>query len=170
MAFLLSTMGAALFPSPLTQPTSLIASTAELILRARLRTVTSVDVDVDGSGPELLGGGVQGVRIRGTNWCTPMSLSCRTLDISVMYWNLLVADDDDDIAQNSSEADALGAWRGAQLFAALDAAAARGVRVRFLQDGTTTSLGHPAELDALAAAHPETVSVGKWNATDWYGE
>ena len=45
--------------------------------------VTVPGVVVDGSGPELIGGAVRGMRVRGSDWNTPMSLSCRTLDVSV---------------------------------------------------------------------------------------
>ena len=68
---------------PLAQPSSLLARTAEVILRARLRTAASVQVDVDAKPQELLSGGFRGVRVVGADWCTPMRLSCRALDVSV---------------------------------------------------------------------------------------
>ena len=36
------------------------------------------------------------------------------------------------------------------------------------QDNSTTSLGHIAELNRLAAAYPAHVSVGLWDAHAWY--
>ena len=82
---LLPIVGALMPPLPpfAPKPTDLLATTAELILRAKLRKAAAVKVDVDGSGPELIGGAVRGVRVRGSDWNTPMSLSCRTLDVSV---------------------------------------------------------------------------------------
>lgn len=68
---------------PLAQPSNLLSRTAEVILRARLRTANSVQVTVDAKPEELLGGGFRGVRVVGAAWCTPMRLSCRALDVSV---------------------------------------------------------------------------------------
>jgi hypothetical protein len=59
--------------------------------------------------------------------------STRTLDISVMYWNLLVSDGDDDAATSPASCLALGCDRGLRLYRAFEAAAARGVALRFLQ-------------------------------------
>lgn len=59
--------------------------------------------------------------------------STRTLDVSVMYWNLLVRDGDDDAAATPAECAALGCERGLRLYRAFEAAAARGVALRFLQ-------------------------------------
>ena len=59
--------------------------------------------------------------------------STRTLDVSVMYWNLLVSDGDDDAAASPGGCAALGCDRGLRLYRAFEAAAARGVALRFLQ-------------------------------------
>jgi len=74
------------FPAPPRPPTvdSLISTIAEAVLWGRLREAQRVEVTVDTGSPlALLGGAVQGVRIRGAGWCTPLQLSCRSLDVSV---------------------------------------------------------------------------------------
>lgn len=64
-------------------PSKLLADAAEFILRRRLKEVITVDVSVDAEPAQMLGGAVQGVNIRGNGWCTPLRLSCRSLDLSV---------------------------------------------------------------------------------------
>ena len=71
------------FFAPPPTPASLLASTAELILRAKLQQAKAVQVDVDGGGAELLAGRVRGVRVRGQAWSTPLQLNCRSLDVRV---------------------------------------------------------------------------------------
>ena len=71
------------FFAPPPTPASLLASTAELILRAKLQQARAVQVDVDGGGAELLAGRVRGVRVRGQAWSTPLQLNCRSLDVRV---------------------------------------------------------------------------------------
>jgi len=67
-------------PSPVT----VLASTvAELVLRARLREVQKVEVHVDSSPAGLLAGRVDGVSVSGRGWCTPMRLSCRSVQLNV---------------------------------------------------------------------------------------
>ena len=92
--------------------------------------------------------------------------STSTLDVSVMYWNLLGDADDDDQATTNP---GLGASRGAAMYGAFEAAARRGVTMRFLQDNSTTSLGNIEELEALVRQFPEQVKVGRWDAGLWYG-
>ena len=77
-------VSAALFPS-LAPPTPdrLLSQVAELVLRTRLRECGSCDISVQADPASLLSGGVNGVRVSGRNWCTPMQLSCRALDFDV---------------------------------------------------------------------------------------
>jgi hypothetical protein len=51
-----------------------------------------------------------------------------TLDISVMYWNLLVDENNDDVATNPVNCAELGCNRGKKMYAAFEDAAARGVK------------------------------------------
>ena len=76
------------FPSPFIVPSGdLISQTlstvAKLVLQSRLQELQSVDVQVKASSLSILGGGVDGVRVHGTKWCTPMKLSCRELNVKV---------------------------------------------------------------------------------------
>ena len=71
----------ALLPPP--DPAVLLSSVAKLVLRSRLRELQSVDVQVRAGPAAILGGGVDGVRVSGRGWCTPMMLSCRMLDVNV---------------------------------------------------------------------------------------
>jgi hypothetical protein len=79
MCILLTT---ALFPTP-PAPGELLSTVARLVLQTRLREVSEVKVDVDSSTSAILAGGVDGVRVRGRRWCTPMKLSCSLIDIRV---------------------------------------------------------------------------------------
>ena len=72
---------AALFQPP--DPGTLLATVAKLVLQARLREAGSVDVDVKASPASLLSGGIDGVRVCGRRWCTPMRLSCSGLRMDV---------------------------------------------------------------------------------------
>ena len=84
MHFLNLVVVGALFPSLAPpSPSRLLSQVAELILRARLRECGGCDIDVSADPASLLAGGVTGVRVRGTRWCTPMKLSCQALDVRV---------------------------------------------------------------------------------------
>lgn len=85
-----------------------------------------------------------------------------------MYWNLLADDslsDDEHVSQESGVGcAALGCERGRALYAALSAAAARGVAVRILQDNSTAPPIAPFdELSALVEQFPDTVSKNERN-------
>lgn len=54
--------------------------------------------------------------------------STKTLDISVMYWNLLVDENTDDVATNPQKCSELGCNRGQKMYNAFEDAAARGVK------------------------------------------
>lgn len=64
-------------------PSALLSTVATLVLQARLREAGSIDVCVDATPTSLLSGGVDGVRVRGRGWCTPLRLSCSALDMDV---------------------------------------------------------------------------------------
>jgi hypothetical protein len=87
----------------------------------------------------------------------------QTVDVTVMYWNLLAASGSGDPAKLHE----LGADRGAKLYAAFEAAAARGVDIRILQC-RGVSLCSDTEATRLQSRFPRQVSVRYWNATDWY--
>jgi len=53
------------------------------VLRARLRECESCDITVKADAASILGGGVQGVQVKGRRWCTPMRLSCNGLLVDV---------------------------------------------------------------------------------------
>ena len=76
-------VGGLLPPLAPPNPSQVLSSVAELILRARLRECESCDIAVSASPAALLGGSVDAVRVRGDRWCTPMRLSCRALDVQV---------------------------------------------------------------------------------------
>ena len=99
-----------------------------------------------------------------------VNASTATLDVSVMYWNLLAlsGESDDDVV-TAATCPRLGCSRGAKLYGLFEEAARRGVKIRFLQDNSTRSLGHISELDRLASAFPDNVAVGRWDAGKWYG-
>ena len=67
-------------PDPVSQA---LSGVAKLVLESRLQELQSVEVQVRASPLAILGGGVDGVRVSGRGWCTPMRLSCRELDVSV---------------------------------------------------------------------------------------
>jgi hypothetical protein len=70
--------------APPPDPLSLaLSGAAKLVLESRLQEVQSVEVHVRASPLSIMGGGVDGVRVIGRGWCTPMRLSCRILDVSV---------------------------------------------------------------------------------------
>ena len=74
---------ASLFPSLAPPPPGeLLSKVAEIVLRARLRECGAVQVQVKDTGG-LLFGSVEGVRVSGRRWSTPLKLSCRSLDVSV---------------------------------------------------------------------------------------
>jgi len=60
-----------------------LSAVAKLVLQSRLQELHSVNVQVKASPLSILSGGVDGVRVRGKKWCTPMKLSCRELDVTV---------------------------------------------------------------------------------------
>jgi phospholipase D3/4 len=91
----------------------------------------------------------------------------KTLDITVMYWNMLAAFSDDDEISNADKK-SLGSERGRELYEALFRAAERGVSLRFLQDNSSGD-GVPKELQTLVNLYPDHVTVGLWNAKQWYG-
>lgn len=67
-------------PDPVSQA---LSGVAKIVLESRLQELQSVDVQVRASPLAILSGGVDGVRVSGRGWCTPMRLSCRELDVSV---------------------------------------------------------------------------------------
>lgn len=93
-----------------------------------------------------------------------LEASTQTVDVTVMYWNLLAAGSGPIDPAKLRE---FGAERGAQLYAAFEAAAARGVAIRILQC-RGPSLCSDSEAARLVSKYPSQVSVRYWNATDWY--
>ena len=81
--FLLLTASLGLFPSPALAPDRLLSQIAELVLRTRLRECGSCEVAVRAEPSSVLSGAVDRVKVRGRRWCTPMRLSCATLDVEV---------------------------------------------------------------------------------------
>jgi hypothetical protein len=90
--------------------------------------------------------------------------SRETVDVTVMYWNLLATPGNFSSAQMKG----FGADRGAALYAAFEAAAARGVAIRILQC-SGAAVCSDAEALQLQARYPKAVSVRHWNASAWYG-
>ena len=92
-----------------------------------------------------------------------------TIDLTAMYWALIPNRDPggDEEGWTVDELAALGADRGDALLAALDAAAARGVRLRVIESPGFD--GSVPESAALGANHPEQVSIRQVHTPDWYG-
>ena len=91
-----------------------------------------------------------------------------SVDVTVMYWNLLASGVDGQRHFTPAELAALGAGEGERLYAAFMAAAARGVRIRIL-NCRGASLCRDDEAIKLQARFPELVSIRYWNASEWYG-
>jgi len=93
------------------------------------------------------------------------NMATSTLDITVMYWALNATEDG--TTYTPEQLEAMGAGNGSALYQALDNAAARGVRIRFLQ-GDLTSPTYPESL-ALQFKYPKNVFIQTWIADPWYG-
>ena len=80
-------LAAAFFTPPLAPPSpdAVLAKIAELVLRARLKEASLVQVTVDGGTSDLLEGTAEvgSVSVSGRGWCTPLQLSCRSLQLTV---------------------------------------------------------------------------------------
>ncbi|HEY8544486.1 MAG TPA: phospholipase D-like domain-containing protein [Acidimicrobiales bacterium] len=101
-----------------------------------------------------------------------------TIDLTALYWSLRPsADEEDTAAWTVAELiERFGAGHGAALFAALDAAAARRVRIRILQspgfDRPAPGGGAPpppSDSAVLRATHPDVVEVRTVDLEAWYG-
>ncbi|KAL3910943.1 MAG: hypothetical protein SGPRY_008878 [Prymnesium sp.] len=57
--------------------------TAEAILRSRLEAADSISVRLSSPPARLLTGAVDSVQVSGVGWCTPLRLSCRSVDVRV---------------------------------------------------------------------------------------
>lgn len=94
----------------------------------------------------------------------------RAIAIAAMYWSLLpgtAAADEDGLDQ--ARLHALGARRGEQLYAALTAAAQRGVRIRVVQSANFAGRA-PSEAELLAERFPGSVAVRVADMRAWYGD
>ena len=99
-----------------------------------------------------------------------------TLDISVMYWNLIASEDDDydDALEGAAACAEFGCERGQALYDAMkNAVCERSVAIRFLQDNSTSSLSGLGELNELArfskgAGCAGSVTIRGWDAKAWY--
>jgi phospholipase D3/4 len=111
---------------------------------------------------------VEGGELTHTDLISLTDSAVNTLDITVMYWNLLSTSGSDDDGIDPPGDDTLGSGRGRDLYMALCRAARRGVSLRFLQDNSSKE-GVPSELQILVNLYPDDVSVGLWNAKQWYG-
>lgn len=117
---------------PPPSPVGVLGQVAELVLRARLRTVTECKVEVRGEASKaVLTGSVDGVRVRGTNWCTPLQLSCRSLDLQV--------------GRTALDFGALLSKRTI----VLQQPAVGDASVRFTQEDWSSFLAHPRMLDCV---------------------
>jgi phospholipase D3/4 len=111
---------------------------------------------------------VEGGELTHTDLISLTDSAVNTLDITVMYWNLLSTSGSDDDGIDPPGDDTLGSGRGRDLYMALCRAARRGVSLRFLQDNSSKE-GVPSELQIIVNLYPDNVSVGMWNAKQWYG-
>jgi phospholipase D3/4 len=97
-----------------------------------------------------------------------------TLDLTVMYWNLLPRSDSrDESGFSAQQFEAFGAGHGRSLYNALRRAARRGVKIRILQSrgfGEPGVQGPPdEESDRIVQEFPEQVQIRQINMDDWYG-
>jgi phospholipase D3/4 len=91
-----------------------------------------------------------------------------TIDLTAMYWALLVdPGSDDEKGFTSEQLDAMGAGEGRALYEALRAAAQRGVHIRTLQSPGFS--GPRQESDALQADFPDRISIHSVEMGKWYG-
>lgn len=90
----------------------------------------------------------------------------QSIDISVMYWDLLGTKGTDNFT--SDDLNALGFNRGRLVYDSFERAAQRGVKLRFLQDNGT--LDQPIELFNLQAKYPQNVFYELWDANAWYSD
>ncbi|KAG7380026.1 PLD_envelope protein [Phytophthora pseudosyringae] len=102
-----------------------------------------------------------------------------SIDLSAMYWNLL--GEEDRKVYSDAEMTSFGADRGKNLLSALQAAAARGVKIRVLTaksdemgdemlvETETSCNTLPSEVQALVDAGKENVQVRCWSGPEWYG-
>jgi phospholipase D3/4 len=95
-----------------------------------------------------------------------------TIDLTALYWSLRPSPDEDDTAAwtVAELIEQFGAGQGVALYAALDAAAARGVRLRLLESpGFAGDDAPPSDSATLRAAHPDLVDVRTVDLAAWYG-
>jgi len=78
-----------------------------------------------------------------------------TLDVTVMYWDLLASNSTDAPYFTPAQFKAFGADWGQQMLDAFDAAAGRGVQIRFVQSYSASQL--PYEMLWLQNQHPKSV-------------
>jgi len=62
--------------------TELVSEVATFALKTRLKSYERVSTRVQCSPFGLLTGGVDGVQLDGTGWCSPLGLSCRSIECS----------------------------------------------------------------------------------------
>ena len=132
---------------PPPNPIGVVGQVAELVLRARLRTVTECKVEVRGQASKaVLAGSVDGVRVRGTNWCTPLNLSCRSIDLQV--------------GRTALDFGALLSKRTI----VLQQPAVGEASVRFTQEDWSSFLAHPRMLDCVRERqrrHPAPITFAR---------
>jgi phospholipase D3/4 len=93
----------------------------------------------------------------------------RTIDLTVMYWNLLPDPKSPDESGFTDQQFAkMGADSGRALFEALREAAARGVRIRVLESPGFSASSKP-ESAALRDEFPQVVEVFQIDMSRWYG-
>jgi phospholipase D3/4 len=91
-----------------------------------------------------------------------------TIDLTAMYWALLVdPGSDDEKGFTPEQLEAMGAGAGRALYEALRAAAQRGVHIRILQSPGFS--GPRQESDTLQAEFPDRISIHSVEMGKWYG-
>ena len=103
-----------------------------------------------------------------------LDASKTSVDITVMYWNLLPSEDSSCAGAKPGVSlslnyclNNLGGQAGVDLYSAMQSAMSRGVRFRFLQDHSNTD-PYPPQLLALQSEYPDVVEIHYWSALDWY--
>jgi phospholipase D3/4 len=96
-----------------------------------------------------------------------------SIDLTAMYWALLVdPGSDDEKGFTPEQLDAMGAGTGRALCQALQSAAQRGVRIRIVQSpgfSRDKQESHKQESDVLQASFPDRISIRAVEMAKWYG-
>eukprot|EP01062_Namystynia_karyoxenos_P061337 TRINITY_DN5350_c0_g1_i1.p1 TRINITY_DN5350_c0_g1~~TRINITY_DN5350_c0_g1_i1.p1 ORF type:complete len:483 (+),score=122.31 TRINITY_DN5350_c0_g1_i1:103-1551(+) len=140
---------------------------AVLLAAAGCSAAVTPELRVVESLPPGAGAAVKGTVATTDALVRIVELSQRTLDISAMYWDLLPVAVKG--GWTEEQLDDFGASDGKRLWAAIVAATRRGVKVRVLNDGSSTPRPEGERELALLRQLEHPPEMAYWNATQWFG-